>query len=146
MIYKIDVQSSNYFYKISVFKRNGVNAYVGAYSVNFLDDSKLLDLGFAFNHCLLLGTCALIKNNMLSIFMLSGSIQFSIPFQFNTNHAFIKIIHLYNVYYNVKDTYTNTLFNIIFRFSVAISRMTIKLTFTVDSCGESCPVCHSIAM
>ena len=38
------------------------------------------------------------KNNMLSIFMLSGSIQFSIPFQFNTNHAFIKIMPLYNVY------------------------------------------------
>ena len=50
--------------------------------------------------------------------MLSGSIQFSIPFQFNTNNAFIKIMPLYNVYCNVKDTYTNTLFNIIFRFSV----------------------------
>ena len=32
MIYKIDVQSSNCFYKISMFKNNGVNAYVGAYS------------------------------------------------------------------------------------------------------------------
>ena len=97
MIYKIDVQSLNYFYKISMFKRNGVNAYVRAYSVNFLDDSELLDLGSAFSHCLSLGTCALIKNNMLSIFMLSGSIQFFIPFQFNTNHAFIKIMPLYNV-------------------------------------------------
>ena len=27
------------------------------------------------------------KNNALSIFMLSGSIQFSLPFQFDTNHA-----------------------------------------------------------
>ena len=81
-----------------MFKRNGVNAYVGAYSVNFLDDSELLDLGSAFNHCLSLGTCTLIKNNTLSIFMLSGSIQFSIPFQFNPNHAFIKIMLLYNVY------------------------------------------------
>ena len=31
MIYKMDVQSSNCFYKISMFKRNGVNAYVGEY-------------------------------------------------------------------------------------------------------------------
>ena len=81
-----------------MLKRNGVNAYVGAYSVNFLDDSELLDLGFAFTHYLSLGTCALIKNNMLSIFILSGSIQFSISFQFNTNHAFIKIMSLSNVY------------------------------------------------
>ena len=85
MIYKMDVQSSNCFYKISMFKL-------------FLDDSELFDLGSAFNHCLSLGTYALIKNNTLSIFMLSGSIQFSIPFQFNTNHAFIKIMPLYNVY------------------------------------------------
>ena len=52
----------------------------GAYSVNFLDDSELLDLGFALKHYLSLDTCALIKNNMLNIFMLSGSIQFSIAF------------------------------------------------------------------
>ena len=50
MIYKMDVQSSNCFYKISMFKRNGVNAYDRAYSVNFLNDSELLDLGSAFNH------------------------------------------------------------------------------------------------
>ena len=66
--------------------------------MNFLDDSELLDLGSAFKHCISLGTCTLIKNNTLIIFMLSGSIQFSIPFQFNTNHAFIKIMPLYNVY------------------------------------------------
>ena len=70
--------------------KNGEDACDGVYSANFLNDSKLLDLGSAFNHCLSLGTCALIKNNTLSIFMLSGSIQFSIPFKFNTNHAFIK--------------------------------------------------------
>ena len=80
-----------------MFKRNGVNAYVGAYSINFMDDSELLDLGSAFNHCLSLGTCELIKNNTLNIFMLSGSIRFSNPFQFNMNHAFIKIMPLYNV-------------------------------------------------
>ena len=78
--------------------QNGEDACNGAYSVNLLDDSELLDLGSAFKHCLSLGTCALIKNNTLSIFMLSGSIQFSISFQFNTNHAFIKIMPLYNVY------------------------------------------------
>ena len=48
--------------------------------MNLQDDSELLDLGFAFKHCLSPGTCALIKNNTLSIFMLSDSIQFSIPF------------------------------------------------------------------
>ena len=37
------------------------------------------------------------KNNTLNIFMLSGSIQFSIPFPFNINHAFIKIMPLYNI-------------------------------------------------
>ena len=78
--------------------QNGEDACNGAYFVNLLDDSELLDLGSAFKHCLSLGTCALIKNNTLSIFMVSGSIQFSIPFQFNTNHAFIKIMPLYNVY------------------------------------------------
>ena len=48
---------------------------------------------------------------------------------------------------NIKDTYTNTLFNIVFfAFRVAISHMTIESTFTTDSVGESCPVCHSVAM
>ena len=78
--------------------KNGEDACDGAYSVNFLNDSEVLDLGSTFNHCLSLGTYALIKNNTLSIFMLNVSIQFSIPFQFNTNHAFIKIMPLYNVY------------------------------------------------
>ena len=78
--------------------KNSEDVCDGAYSMNFLDDSELLDLGSAFNHCLSLNTCTLIKNNMLSIFMLSCSIQFSISFQFNTNHAFIKIMPLYNVY------------------------------------------------
>ena len=77
--------------------KNGEDACDGAYSVNFLNDFELLDLGSAFNHYLSLGTCALIKNNMLSIFMLSGSIQFLVPFKFNTNHTFIKIRPLYNV-------------------------------------------------
>ena len=51
------------------------------------------------------------KNNTLSIFMLSGSIQFCIPFSFHINHAFIKIVPLIQYLCNVKDPYTNTLFN-----------------------------------
>ena len=78
--------------------------------------------------------------------MLSSSIQFSIPFQFNTNHAFIKIMPLYMSMCNVKDTYTNTLFNIIFAFRFAISHMTIESTFMTDSVGESYPVCRSVVM
>ena len=79
-------------------KKNGEDACDGAYFMNFLDDSEFLDFGSAFKHCLSVGTCAMIKNNTLSIFMLSGSIQFSIPFQFNRNQAFIKIMPLYNVF------------------------------------------------
>ena len=78
--------------------KNGEDACDRAYSVNFMNDSELLDLGSAFNHCLSLGTYALNKNNTLRIFILNGSIQFSIPFQFNMNYAFIKIMALYNVY------------------------------------------------
>ena len=44
-----------------MFKKNGEDACDGAYSVNFLDDSELLDLGSTFDHYLSLGTCALIK-------------------------------------------------------------------------------------
>ena len=66
------------------------NACDGAYSVNFLDDYELLDLGSAFNPCLSLGTCALIKNNTLSIFILSGSIQFSLYFSLNQIMNFVR--------------------------------------------------------
>ena len=41
--------------------KNGEDACDGAYSVKFLSDSELLDLGSVFNHCLSLGTYALIK-------------------------------------------------------------------------------------
>ena len=77
--------------------KNGEDECDGAYSVNFLSNSELLDRGSASNHCLSLGSYALIKQ-YAKHFMLSGSIQFSIPFQFNTNHAFIKIMPLYSVY------------------------------------------------
>ena len=65
------------------------------HSVNSLNDSELLDLGSASLY--ITRYLRIDKNNTLSIFMLSGSIQFSIPFQFNTNHAFVKIMPLYNV-------------------------------------------------
>ena len=41
--------------------KNGEDECNGAYSVNFLDDYELLDLGSALNHCLSLGTWALTK-------------------------------------------------------------------------------------
>ena len=66
-----------------------------AYSVNSLNDSELLDLGSASMS--ITRYLRIDKNNKLSIFMLSGSIQFSNPFQLNTNHAFVKIMPLYNV-------------------------------------------------
>ena len=49
----------------------------------FFYDSTLLDLAFCSYS---LGTCALIKNNTLSIFMLSGSIQSILLFQFESNY------------------------------------------------------------
>ena len=67
----------------------------GAYSVNSLNDFELLDLGSA--SVSITRYLGIDKNNTLSIFMLSGSIQFSNPFQLNTNHAFVKIMPLYNV-------------------------------------------------
>ena len=66
----------------------------GAYSVNSLNDSELLDLGSA--SLSITRYLRIDENNTLRIFMLSGSIQFSIPIQFNTNHAFVKIMLLYN--------------------------------------------------
>ena len=41
--------------------QNGEDACDGSYSVNFLNDPELFDLGSAFNHCLSLGTYELIK-------------------------------------------------------------------------------------
>ena len=77
MIFKIDIQSSNYFYKISIFKRkHGVNACVGEYSVVL---SLWLD---APRSCVCFQSLPVTwyprigKNNTLSIFMLSVSIQF----------------------------------------------------------------------
>ena len=63
--------------------------------MNSLNDYELLDLGSA--SLSITRYLRIDKNNMLSISMLSGSIHFSIPFQFNTNHAFVKIMPLYNV-------------------------------------------------
>ena len=95
--YKNDFGVELLFFTKQCHVQNGEDACNGAYSVNLLDDSELLDLGSIFKHCLSLGTYASIKNNTLSIFMLSGSIQFSNPIQFNIDHAFFKIRPLYNV-------------------------------------------------
>ena len=45
----------------NVMLKNCEDVCDGAYSVNFLSDSELFDLGSAFNQCLSLGTYALIK-------------------------------------------------------------------------------------
>ena len=65
---------NNFGVELILFKKqchvqNGEDACNEAYSVNLLNDSKLLDLGSTFKHCLSLGTYALIKNNTLSIFI-----------------------------------------------------------------------------
>ena len=63
LIYKIDIQSSKCFRKISKFKKKTWNACTCRSILrNFLlYDSTLLDLGSVFYHYLSLGTCALVK-------------------------------------------------------------------------------------
>ena len=96
--YKNNFRVEHLLFTTQCHAKNGEDACNGPYYMNLLNDSELVNLGSVFKHYLPFGTYALIKNNTLSIFMLSGSILFSIPFQFNTNHAFIKIMPLYNVY------------------------------------------------
>ena len=60
----------------NVMLKNGEDACDGAYSVNFLNDSELIDLWSAFDHCLTRCLC-IDKNNTLRIFLLSDSIPFS---------------------------------------------------------------------
>ena len=45
----------------NVMLKNGEDACDEAYSMNFVNDSELLDLRSTFNHYLSLGTCALTK-------------------------------------------------------------------------------------
>ena len=59
--YKIISDFNSFCLQKNVMLKNGEDVCDGAYSVNFLSDSELLDLGSAFNHCLSLSTCALIK-------------------------------------------------------------------------------------
>ena len=68
---KIILELNSFCLQNNVMLKNGEDVCDGAYFVNFLNDSELLDLGFAFNHCLRID-----KNNTLNIFMLSGSIPF----------------------------------------------------------------------
>ena len=102
----------------NVMLKNGEDACGISYSVNFLNDSELLDLGSAFNHCLSLSICALIKQYAKHFSCLV--VLYSSLFHFSS----IRIMHLSKLCLytmsmcNVKDTYTNTLFNIIFRFLV----------------------------
>ena len=60
-ITKIISELNSFCLQNNVMLKNGEDACDRVYSVNFLNDSELLDLGSAFNHCLSLGTYALIK-------------------------------------------------------------------------------------
>ena len=60
-MYKNNLELNSFCLQNNVMLKNGGDACDGAYSVNFLNDLELLDLGSAFNHCLSLGTYALIK-------------------------------------------------------------------------------------
>ena len=71
---KIISELNSFLFTKECHVQNGEDACNGAYSVNLLDDFEFLDLVPAFKYCLSLDTCALIKNNTLSTFMLSGSI------------------------------------------------------------------------
>ena len=59
--YKIISELNSFCLQNNVMLKNGEDVCDGAYSVNFLSDSELLDLGSAFSHYLSLGTCVLIK-------------------------------------------------------------------------------------
>ena len=59
--YKIISELNSFCLQNNVMLKNGEDVCDGAYSMNFLSDSELLDFRSAFNHYLLLGTCALIK-------------------------------------------------------------------------------------
>ena len=52
---KIISELNSFVYKTMSCSKNGEDACDRAYSMNFLNDSELLDLGSAFNHCLSLG-------------------------------------------------------------------------------------------
>ena len=114
--------------------------------MNFLDDSELLNNGSAFDHCLSLGTCALIKQYAKHFHaywfyavLYSSSVQYeSCIYQ---NNAFNTMFMC-----NVKDTCTITLFKSLFAFRFVISHKAIESTFTTDSIDESCPICHLVVM
>ena len=72
--------------------------------------------------------------------------KFKRPITFTFNKMHLQNNVLLQCLHNVKDTYTNTLFISFFAFRFVISHIVIESTFTIDSAGESCPVCHSVAM
>ena len=53
---KIISELNSFCLQKNVMLKNGEDACDRAYSVNFLNDSELLDLGSGFNHYLSLGT------------------------------------------------------------------------------------------
>ena len=59
--YKIIYELNSFCLQNNVMLKNGEDVFNGAYSMEFLNDSELLDLGSAFNHCQSLSTCTLIK-------------------------------------------------------------------------------------
>ena len=58
---KIISELNSFCLQTNVMLKNGEDACDGAYFVNFVNESELLDLGSTFNHCLSLGTYELIK-------------------------------------------------------------------------------------
>ena len=62
---------------------------------------------------------------------------------------FFKLMSLYDVYVMYKILVQLLFLNhflSFFTFQFVISHMAIESTFTTNSIGESCPVCHSVAM
>ena len=101
-----------------MLKKNNEDACDGAYSMNFLDDSYLLDLGPAFDNCLSLSTCALIKQyakhfhaEWFYTVLYPISVQYESSIYQNNTFNTVSMC-------NVKDTYTSTLFKSFFCFSV----------------------------
>ena len=58
---KVISELNSFCLQNNVMLKSGEDACDGAYSMSFLNDFELLDLESAFNHCLSLGTWALIK-------------------------------------------------------------------------------------
>ena len=58
---KIISELNSFCLQNNIMLKNGEDAFDISYSVNLVNESELLDLRSAFNYCLSLDTCALIK-------------------------------------------------------------------------------------